>query len=57
MTRHDETNRIEDVDIHVAARDARGTWFRRLFGSLVSEATAKYFAKPNPLVMQGLHIS
>ena len=57
MTRYYETNRTDEVDIHAAALSARGDWFRRLFGSLVSEETSRYITKPNPLVMQGLHIS
>lgn len=57
MNRKHAIGNADQVDIILSARNARAQWFKDFAGSLASAGISRYRAKPNPLIMQGLHIS
>ena len=57
MNNNHAKRNADHVDIIVSARNARADWFNGVLGSITCSVVSRHRARPNPLIMQGLHIS
>ena len=57
MNNNHARRNADHVDIIVSVRNARADWFNAVLGSITSSVGSRHRARPNPLIMQGLHIS